>query len=320
MSNNIINKELWIVGAGPMAIDHVKVALHLGITPIVIGRGKESAKKFEEEVGIPVHTGGLKAFLSKNKPSSNTFIVIATGTEVLMPNLLEFVDLNFAAILVEKPAAISISELLENEQKLLSIQNKVFVAYNRRFYSSVRKALELIDEDGGLQTMHFEFTEWSHKIEPLSKSPGVKENWFFANSTHIVDLAFFIAGLPNDWKAYSKKGTLNWHEKSFFTGSGITEKGVLFSYNSNWESAGRWGVELMTPLRKIILRPIEGVRVVKRGTINEEILDLDPNAEGGFKPGLLNQLETFLSQNVGNSLSLKMHISNSKTFLKQMIN
>ena len=209
MSNNLENKDVWVIGAGQMAVDHTKVLQHFGITPTVIGRGEESAKKFKEATGLSVELGGLDTYLNKVQPSSSTYIVIAVGGEALMPILLKFLNLNFSRILIEKPAAISVQELVNEQDKLSVIQEKVFVAYNRRFYSSVLKALELIDEDGGLQSMHFEFTEWSHRIGLLQKAPGIKENWFFANSTHVVDLAFFIAGLPKDWQAYSKQGTLD---------------------------------------------------------------------------------------------------------------
>lgn len=315
MFDNLNNKEVWVVGAGPMALDHVKVLKHLGITPTVIGRGDASAKNFENETGISVHRGGLQKFLSWNKPSQKTFIIVAVGTEVLMPSLIEFIELNFAGVLIEKPAAISIDELLENEGRLRPIQDKVFVAYNRRFYPSVKKAQELIKEDGGLQSIHFEFTEWSHKIEPLGKAPGVKENWFFANSTHVVDLAFFLAGQPTEWQAYSKKGTLSWHDKSFYSGAGITEKGVLFSYKANWESAGRWGIQLMTAKRKLILEPLEGLKYIQRGALREDMVPLDLN-EIGLKPGLLIQTVQFLSEEKGDLLSLEQHFSNTLSFFK----
>lgn len=319
MSDNLKGKKVWLVGAGPMAVDHAKVLKHVGITPTVIGRGQNSAMRFQETTGIEVKTGGIDEYLKSNQPDPETFIVIATGTEALLPTLLKLKDSDFAGILIEKPASISIEELLESKEALKPIQDKVFIAYNRRYYSSVQKALELIEEDGGLQSMHFEFTEWSHKIEPLQKAPGVKENWFYANSTHVVDLAFFIAGSPSDWRAYSKRGTLKWHDKSFFTGSGITEKGVLFSYHSNWESAGRWGIELMTSKRKILLKPIEEVRIVNRGTIQEEVLELSPNAEGGFKPGLLKQLEAFLTKRNQESLSMRDHIQNASRVMKRIV-
>lgn len=320
MSDNISGKDVWLIGAGPMSIDHAKVLQHVGVTPTVIGRGEQSAKNFEEATGLQVQLGGIDTYLEKVLPTSKTYIIIATGTEGLMPTLLKFKNLDFHRILIEKPAAISIEELLAHREDLLLIQEKVFVAYNRRFYPSVAKALELIAEDGGLQSMHFEFTEWSHKIEPLAKAPGVKENWFFANSTHVVDLAFFIAGQPKEWQAYSKKGTLTWHEKSFFSGAGITENEVLFSYHSNWESAGRWGLELMTAKRKILLKPMEEVKMVERGTIAERSVELASEVHFQFKPGLLGQLEAFLIPNVHTDLKkLNIHYDAAKSVYNQII-
>ena len=320
MSDNLIGKkEIWIVGAGPMAMDHARVLLHLGMTPTVIGRGEVSAKKFEDEIGISVKRGGLQKFLNQNKPSKETFIIIAVGTEVLMHSLVQFIDLDFARILIEKPVAISIEELLENEDYLRPIQEKVFVAYNRRFYPSVKKAMELIKKDGGLQSMHFDFTEWSYKIEPLLKAPGVKENWFFANSSHVVDLAFFFAGQPTEWQAYSKKGKISWHDKSFFTGAGITEKGVLFSYKANWESAGRWSIELLTKHRKLILCPLEELKQVKRGKIEVEDIVIDNELNFNYKPGILRQLESFLSEGYSSALiSLKEHIYNTEVIYSKI--
>jgi len=319
MSNNLKEKDVWLVGAGPMAMDHAKALKHLNISPKVIGRGEESAKRFEEQTGLEVIRGGIDVFLNDNKPSEETLIIIAVGTEALMPMLLKFKNLEFQRILIEKPAAISIEELLANEEQLASIQDKVFVAYNRRFYPSVQKAIELIEEDGGLQSMHFEFTEWSHKIAPLAKAPGVKENWFFANSTHVVDLAFYIAGAPKEWKAFAKNGTIDWHEKSFFAGAGITEKEVVFSYHSNWESAGRWGIDLLTNKRRIYLKPLEEVNVQERGTIAVKSYDFDVQIQGDLKPGLLEQLDDFLTLKNGRLFSLRKHMVQAEKVFRPVI-
>ena len=171
--------------------------------------------------------------------------------------------------------------------------------------------------------MHFEFTEWSHRIEPLQKAPGVKENWFFANSTHVVDLAFFLAGKPVELKAIAKSGSIPWHSRSYFSGAGITEKQVIFSYHANWESAGNWKIELMTPKRKIILNPLENLKFVLRGTVVEEEVELDkhPNGVEILKPGLLGQLRAF-SQLGGNESALKtlsQHTSEAERYLLEML-
>jgi len=310
---------IYIIGTGPMAQAYAKVLIHLEKEFKVVGRGNESANKFKSEIGVQPLTGGIEAFLRDNNFCDLDYVIITTGTEALMPILKMVLISGAGKILIEKPAAISIDELLENEVFLRPYGDKVFVAYNRRFYASVQEVIKLIAEDGGLESMHFEFTEWAHKIEPLQKAEGVKENWFFANSTHVVDLAFFIAGKPKDWKAYSQSGKLGWHSKTKFAGSGITEKDVLFSYHSNWESAGRWGIELMTSKRKFYLKPLELIDIQKVGSVLIESHEFDKELDILFKPGLLLQLNYFIN-NKNELLSLNLHIENSKLVYSKILN
>lgn len=314
-----MEKTILIVGTGPMALDYAKILLAQSIPFQIVGRGVESALKFESVTGIKPFVGGLEKYLENNTLPLNTYAVITTGTEALMPSLLLVLKGGAHKVLIEKPAAISIEELIENEDKLKAFSENIFVAYNRRFYASVEEAHKLIEEDGGLQTMHFEFTEWSHIIEPLTKAPGVKENWFFANSTHVVDLAFYLAGKPALWQAYSKAGTLKWHSKTNFTGAGITENGVLFSYLSNWESAGRWAVELLTEKRRIYLKPMEGISIQEKGTVAVVEHKFDNTADLEFKPGLKKQLEAYLNDDETKLLKIKDHLSVSREVYLKII-
>lgn len=301
-----------------MALDYAKVLKAMKIEFTVIGRGEISAAKFEVETKIKPITGGFNKYLENNIILPHTYAIIATGTEALMPTLLQTLHAGVEKVLIEKPAAISIEELLDNEENLKPFAENVFVAYNRRFYASVAEAQRLIAEDGGLLSMHFEFTEWAHKIEPLSKAPGVKENWFFANSTHVVDLAFFIAGYPTDWHAYSKSGKLTWHKKVNFTGAGVTEKGVLFSYLSNWESAGRWGIELLTENRRIYLKPLESIQIQKKGEVIILEYQFDDSIDKQFKPGLYLQTKAFLYGDFTRFCTVKQQIEQIETFYLKM--
>ena len=55
---------------------------------------------------------------------------------------------------------------------------EVWLAYNRRFYEATRKAREIILADGGATSMHFEFTEWSHKIRDIEGKNKIKSVCF----------------------------------------------------------------------------------------------------------------------------------------------
>jgi predicted dehydrogenase len=312
-----MNKSILLVGSGPMAIDYYNVLTHLNVGVTVIGRGQSSASKFNEATGATVITGGLEQFLENNQEFNFDQAIIATGTESLITSLKTLIQVGVKDILIEKPAAISIEELLQNKKVLLETTSNIFVAYNRRFYASVVEAQKIIEEDGGLSSIHFEFTEWSHVIAPLKKAPGVKENWFFANSTHVVDLAFYLAGKPKEWSTYTS-GNNGWHAPTNFSGAGITNKNVLFSYQANWEAPGRWAVELLTKKHRIYLKPMEKVFIQKLGAIAVEELKIDLKVDTDFKPGLLNQCKAFISDKV-NLLDMKEHISNSELVYSKML-
>jgi predicted dehydrogenase len=314
-----MNLNIYIIGTGQMAIDYTKVLLAQKQSFTVIGRGKESSDKYEKATGIKPIVGGIEDFLATNTLPENSYVISATGSQDLMKTMHVIMKAGAKKMLVEKPAAISIEELIENETNLKPYENDILIGYNRRFYDSVMEVERLIKEDGGLQSMHFEFTEWAHRIEPLQKAPGVKENWFFANSTHVVNLAFYLAGEPLDWHAYSKSGSIAWHDKTNFAGAGVTRKEVLFSYLSNWESAGRWAIELLTTQRRIYLKPIESIGIQKKGTLEIVEHEFDNSIDQLFKPGLYRQIEAFLAGENPRLLSLKEHIKMSNEIYAKML-
>ncbi|MBX7227642.1 MAG: hypothetical protein K1X55_16530 [Chitinophagales bacterium] len=307
---------IYLIGTGTMAVDYAKVLQQMAIPFTVIGRGEASAKKFEEQTGIAPIIGGVEQFLSEYTIEKKAKCIIATGTEALMPTLLLLVKNGIDDILVEKPAAISIQELIENATAFESCGTSIYVAYNRRFYASVIETQRLIAEDGGLLSMHFEFTEWAHRIEPLEKAPGVKENWFFANSTHVIDTAFYLGGTPTQICSFTA-GNVGWHQPSIFSGAGMTENGVLFSYFSNWESAGRWSIELLTKNRKIILCPLETVKTQQKGSILIEEHRFDDSLDKQFKPGLYLQVQAFLGDKQ-NLLTLNNHLKKTTSIYAQV--
>lgn len=320
MSDNLNTKSVLLIGTGPMAVAYAAVLKALPVRLTVVGRGAESAAHFQQQVGLVPITGGLEVYLATNPiVDSSTFVINATGPENLAPSLKLLVDAGARRILIEKPASLSIDELAGTRSHFQEFASDIFVAYNRRFYASVQKAEELIAEDNGLLSVNFEFTEWSHKIESIKKAPGVKENWFFANSTHVVDLAFFFAGMPTQFSCFSREGDLTWHPKTNFVGAGITDKSVLFSYAANWESAGRWSVELLTRKRRIFLKPLEIVQAQMRGSNSIENILFDDSLDKRYKPGVYLQTLAFLNGDRRRLLTLERHYKFSINVYQPML-
>jgi predicted dehydrogenase len=287
--------SLWLIGAGGMAQDYARVLQGLHLTFEVIGRGADSAVKFEQATGKQVRPGGLaNALIADNVPEK---AIVAVGVEQLAPTAAELIRVGVKRIMVEKPAGLDLAEIESLNRIAEENGASVLLAYNRRFYGSVQQARQCIAEDGGVLSAQFEFTEWSHVIAPFVKGAGVKERWLLGNSTHVIDLAFHLIGRPVDWKCWHA-GSIEWHPAAArFAGAGITEQNVMFSYLADWQAPGRWGLELLTAKRRLILRPMEQLQVTTLGTVKIEAMDPLDSLDQDYKPGLYRQTQAFLDGN-----------------------
>jgi predicted dehydrogenase len=306
---------IWLIGAGGMSVDYAKVLEAQNEKFMVIGRGEASAIEFEKNTGKTVILGGLESFLKTN-PEKPTAAIVSVGVQHLYKSTMQLLEYGVKHILVEKPGAISNNEIQNLYTCCENLDANVYIAYNRRFYSSILKAQEMIKLDGGINSFNFEFTEWSHVIEKINKSTDVLASWFLGNSTHVADLAFFLGGKPREITTYTS-GALSWHpSSSIFAGAGISEKGALFNYGANWESAGRWSLEILTKENRYIFRPMEGLSVQKRGTISQVVVKVNDELDKEYKPGLYLQVQAFLANDFTSLCSIKEQYSLFSTYKK----
>ena len=287
--------HVLLVGAGYMAKEYVKVLNAQNVNFTVVGRGKESATVFEQETGVEVLSGGLEVAYEQLQVQP-THAIVASTLESLEENALYLIGNGVKYVLIEKPAALS----SEGMQRILESATKhdtnVYIAYNRRYYASVIAAERLIEDDGGLTSFVFEFTEWSHVLGSLNKTPAQLDNWFIGNSTHVVDMAFFFGGKPKEISSYVTS-TLDWHPKgSIYAGAGVTEKDIFFSYHANWQAPGSWKLELLTTKNRYIFRPLEKLHVQRLGKVTVEEIEINDELDIEFKPGLYEQTRAFINK------------------------
>jgi len=319
MSHNVNSESAWLIGAGYMGIEYGKVLNALSFPFITLGRGEASAANFEKEVGGPVLVGGLNKWL-ETKPDVPIYAIVAVTLNQLASTTLRLLEYGVKNILLEKPGGLTYKEIEHLTQQAVSYGAQVLIAYNRRFYAATLKALEIIEEDGGVSSFNFEFTEWSHKIEKLEKPKDDLENWFLANSSHVVDLAFFLGGEPEKLNSIVS-GSLSWYSKaSKFVGSGKSKNGALFSYIADWKSPGRWGAEILTDNYRLIFKPLEKLQIQKLGSIKidyDESINYDFDEK--FKPGLYEQVKAFFnldSPYVDNLVKIQEHNLNCQNIYK----
>lgn len=303
MTEIVKQPQIILVGSGPMAVDYWRVLDAMSATVTTVGRSQAAANAFCEKTGVSCVTGGLAAYLDKVE-TVPTHAIVAVGVEQLTAVAHALIERGVKQILLEKPGALDGASLAALAQAARHAGAGVFIAYNRRFYASTLAAQALIAQEGGALSVAFEFTEWSHVIGPLVKAPGVKERWLIGNSTHVIDLAFFLTGDPVEICSFTG-GALDWHPAgSIFAGAGRTDRGAVFSYQANWTSAGRWGVEVMLPSQRLILRPLEMLQSIATGTIPAIQIEIDDSLDKQFKPGLYRQTEAFLAGDASNLCTL----------------
>ena len=303
---------MWLVGAGEIAQEYAKVLLTLDRSFEVVGRGQRSASMFSKALKKKVHVGGIGAALKTFEAPDQA--IVAVGIEELASTAKLLLEAGTKRILLEKPGGVNLAEIKDLQKIAAQKKAEVFVAYNRRFFGSVVKAREIIKADGGVRSAAFEITEWSHIIKKLPLSSSIKQMWFVANTSHVVDLVFHFIGPPKNWSHFVDD-PVDWHQTgSRFAGAGVSQKGAFFNYFGDWQASGRWGVEIMTKKSRLIFRPMEELSVVSIGSVEAAPVVLDNHPDVLFKPGFLLQTKAFIEDNPEHLCTINEQILNMSIY------
>lgn len=305
---------ILLVGAGGMSQAYAKVLMAQNKDFVAVGRSQTGCDKFRENTGVEAVSGGVETLLTSDHRYDFEGGIIATGIDSLAETAKTLISNGITRLLVEKPAGVDEQAITELNAYAIEKGAEVYVAYNRRFYTAAIEAQRIIVEDGGVSSFNFELTEWGHRLENGDRPKAVNENWFIANTSHVVDLAFFLGGAPETLSCYFS-GTSSWHTRSYnYAGAGIAKNGALFSYNGNWGAPGRWSVEILTLQHRLIFRPMEQLQIQKLGSVSIEPVDLDYSLDEVYKPGLYKQTEAFLCGNSDHLCSLSEHSEHVATY------
>jgi predicted dehydrogenase len=300
--------EVWLIGAGLMALDYAKVLNELKVDFTIITRGEEKANDLKKIINCNVVSGGIEKYL-KNRNSLPKWAINAVGIDKLNEVTQSLLNAGVKNILLEKPGVAYANEIYELSKLAQTKEANVLLAYNRRFHQATIAAKKIIEEDGGVASFNFEFTEWSHSIEAIkdSKTQAELQNWFLGNSTHVIDLAFYLGGNPAEISCYfNGQDKLGWHSTSSnYSGAGITKNNALFTYHANWTAPGRFSVEILTNKHRLIFRPLEKLQIQKIGSVAINMVEgINYELDEKFKPGLYLQTQQFLNGNYVDFCSL----------------
>lgn len=288
-----MHPPILLVGVGLMSLSYAKVLKDLRVEYLALGRGEASARSFHDATGVKPTTGFLTEQLRAISHVPDTAIVVVNAmylTEVA----IMLMEHGVKQLLLEKPAALDGTELNQLMAACAQHDADIRVGYNRRFMQSAIVARQMIEEDGGVSGVKFDFSEPSRRIVTLDKPKRELTTWFYGNSSHVVDLAFHFFGAPSSMEA-SIGGHLDWHPVAArFVGTATKASGAFMSWHANWVGPGRWGIEVMTTERRLILQPLEKLRVQSHDGFAEFEIEIDDAEDLEFKPGIRKQVCRFL--------------------------
>jgi predicted dehydrogenase len=296
------NKKVLIIGAGFIAKEYFQALRVMGIGDVkAISCTEESARKWMGTCDCVCLPGG---YLDQVILRSEEFdlIIIALPVHLLKSAAQYVADCGQKNILVEKPASLY-SEELRSWGESLDQSTRVRIAYNRLVYPNLLKLRDLTIDDGGIKSCHYMFTEWIHTINFNKDRKNAYDRWGISNSSHVISMAHSLVGMPKQLSTF-KAGGLPWHKNgSRFTGAGITESDILFSYHADWNSAGRWGIEVTTEKQAYRLIPLEELYMCRKGSIQWEKIDFE-KAYPSVKQGIAEEITLMLDPTLEKTYSL----------------
>jgi predicted dehydrogenase len=301
-SLHLADKSVILIGAGSIADAYAAGLRKLQIKDVtVISRDPDKTAQFCAKHGFKPVSGGFEKNLASAEKAD---LVIITTQEHMLANATAIaIESGQHNILVEKPVSIDHKKILSLAGKIRD--QKVRVAYNRLLYPNFYKLKELVEEEGGATSCRYTFTEWPHLFDFVKYNPNIFRYAGITDCLHPITMAHELIGMPSELN-YNRLGKLDWHPSgSIFTGSGVTGSGVPFSYHADWESAGRWSIEIMTRMNAYRLMPLEDLYVCHKASVNWEKVPFKV-AFPDVKQGIAEEVASMLDGSKGRPEPMKL--------------
>ncbi len=281
----MIKKKLAIIGTGNISKFHCHAFKEAGFD-LTFAAGSKNSKRALEFGEI--HS--VKEVFSEPEEILNVYsqwdaLILAIPTENNEDYLEKILSIN-KPTLIEKPVSTNPDTL--SSFKINSFPN-IRVAYNRRFYATIQRAKQFIEEE--------EFVHARMELPEKVISKGDYSN-VLLNSCHGIDLLYFLFGELEllDVRSFKKDlGRLVTLQSS---------RKDLINLTMNWNSPSNFIIILEGDKRKLEIRPFEDSHVFQGMEILEPTEELPlrrfvpkaiesvssfPGKKNPIKPGFLEQ-------------------------------
>lgn len=274
------------VGAGSMTREHVRAFADV---PGVVLSGIHSRTR-ERAEGLAAEFGVADVFDSIEEMYERTgadLVVVSVPELAAREVCLRCFAFPWTALL-EKPAGYDLADAEAIAGAAHAARRRVFVALNRRLYSSTQAALDDLAQRDDQRFIRVQDQQDQPSALAAGQPPLVVTNWMYANSVHTIDyLRVFGRGSITHVNPVCR-----WTPDR--PGLVLTEvrfdSGDIGMYEGIWNGPGPWAATVATASRRWEMRPLEKASYQNRG---ERVLTaLEPHAwDKSFKAGFRRQAE-----------------------------
>jgi len=284
--------KIAIIGAGYMAEEHIKVFHSLSEAKVVgiYSRTLDKSAHLASKYNIDFVAKSIPELYNQTEAS---LVVIAVNIE----ETYNIASMSFKypwIILLEKPAGCDLQEADALLKLAKQTKSNIYVALNRRYYSSTKYVIEDLKHNHDKKYIHIQDQQDLHLSSEHRFHPKVIKNWMFANSIHLIDyLTLFCSG-----EVESITPIIRWdpNNPNIVIAKVKYTSGDIGIYEGIWNgSPGPWSVSINTKSKRYEMRPLESCQYQLQ---NERILNNTELSwqDKKWKPGLYLQAKDCINK------------------------
>lgn len=279
--------KVAFVGAGYMASEHARAfkALDGVVMAGVASRSAQRAEVLARQYAMPVF-GSVDELFAETEAN---IVVVAVNEMQMREVAIKCFSFPWT-VMLEKPAGYDLNDAREiiRSARQAGALNRIYVALNRRGYSSVQKAKDVLRDCEGPRFIRVcDQQDQSILAASYNVPAKVIENYMFANSIHLVDyFRIFGRGEVSKVEIVSPwtPGSPGWVVAHVIFSSG--DQGL---YEGIWNGGpGPWATTISTREKYVEMRPLEKIGLQLKGSRSLDWLDTCEH-DTAYKPGLLWQ-------------------------------
>lgn len=195
-------------------------------------------------------------------------------------------------MMIEKPPGISVKEAEAIAAQSRIYQTSVMVAFNRRFYSVVEQAKNIIQFSGPLLGMRMDGFERFRAYRESGMDQSKLDHLLTYNTIHCIDLIRQYAGNIEQVHAFRNTGVAE-PSNHRYSALIVSERNIPVTFQSYWHAFGNWNYELYVPDGKISFVNLEEAYYHRRTGETVRLVPARHDVEA--KAGFVDQFNYFFA-------------------------